>query len=48
MRYSMDDECINVWFRIPFTAYFVARYCSGLFCLVRKEWVVSEYVWEVA
>lgn len=49
MRYSVHEDD-RIWFRIPFTVYWIGKEGGdyhGL-CLYRKQWDVklSEYFWE--
>lgn len=35
----------SIWFRIPFTLYFIAKQKNGYFCLIHKEFNGEEYYW---
>jgi len=35
----------NIWFRIPFTLYFIAREKNGFLCLARREFDGEGYYW---
>ena len=46
----MKKYKLKIYFRIPFTCYFIAKkYMAGiwLFCLVRKEFNKGNYYWEI-